>query len=44
VETLENLGHISKALDRMEEAKIFYRRALEIEPWNTGVRNVLRAL
>jgi len=43
VETLENLGHISKVIGRPDEAKTFYRRALEIEPWNAGVREALRS-
>jgi len=42
VETLENLGHISVAIGRPDEARAFYRRALEIEPWNTGVRTALQ--
>jgi len=44
IETLENLGHICKAIGRMDEAKIFYRRALEIEPWNSVVRTALQQL
>lgn len=42
VETLTNLGHISNAVGRPEEAKTFYRRALEIEPWNREIRDVLQ--
>lgn len=41
VETLVNLGHICKAVGREEEAKTFYRRALEIEPWNNEARQAL---
>lgn len=44
VETLENLGHICKALGQTDEAKTFYRRVLEIEPWNAGVREELQTL
>lgn len=44
VETLENLGHICKALGQDNEAKTFYRRALEIEPWNAEVRSALQAI
>jgi len=42
VETLQNLGIISAAIGRPDEAKMFYQRALEIEPWNTEVRNALK--
>lgn len=41
VETLVNLGHICKAVGREEESKTFYRRALEIEPWNSEARQAL---
>ncbi len=41
VEVLVNLGHISTAVDRPAEAKSFYRRALEIEPWNSEARQAL---
>lgn len=44
VETLENLGHISKAVGRYEEARTFYHRALEIEPWNADVRTALQGI
>jgi Flp pilus assembly protein TadD len=44
VETLENLGHICSALGQTTEAKTFYRRVLEIEPWNARVRTALQAL
>jgi Flp pilus assembly protein TadD len=43
VETLINLGHISSSVGRPDEAKTFYRRALEIEPWNTDARQALAA-
>ncbi|MGE3550662.1 MAG: tetratricopeptide repeat protein [Geobacter sp.] len=43
VETLVNLGHICKAVGREEEAKTFYRRALEVEPWNSEARQSLAA-
>lgn len=39
-----SLGKICTAVGRPEEAKSFYRRALEIEPWNAGVRNALQGL
>ena len=41
IETLINLGHICEAVGRGEEAKTFYRRALEIEPWNSEARQAL---
>jgi len=44
LETLAGLGKISTAVGRPEEAKIFYRRALEIEPWNAEVRAALQSL
>jgi len=44
VETLESLGIISNALGQTTEAKTFFRRALEIEPWNSNIREQLRNL
>ena len=44
IETLSSLGHICNEVGRPEEAKSFYRRALEIEPWNAEVRDALKAL
>lgn len=41
IETLINLGHICTAVGRGEEAKSFYRRALEVEPWNSEARQAL---
>ena len=41
VETLINLGHICAAVGRPDEAKTFYRRALEIEPWHSEARQAL---
>lgn len=42
LETLTGLGKICAAVGRPEEAKSFYRRALEIEPWNMEVRAALQ--
>jgi tetratricopeptide (TPR) repeat protein len=42
IETLINLGHICTAVGHGEEAKSFYRRALEIEPWNNEAREALK--
>lgn len=44
LETLSGLGQICVAVGRPEEAKSFYRRALEIEPWNAEVRAALQGL
>lgn len=44
VETLAGLGQISAAVGRPNEARSFYRRALEIEPWNAEIRSALQAL
>lgn len=44
LETLAALGQICTAVGRPEEAKSFYRRALEIEPWNAGIREALQGL
>lgn len=41
IETLINLGHVCRAVGRGEEANTFYRRALEIEPWNGEARQAL---
>ncbi len=42
IEVLMGLGHITKAVGHFEEAKQFYRRALEIEPWNRDAREELQ--
>ncbi len=44
METLAGLGQICTAVGRPEEAKSFYRRALEIEPWNAEIRTALQDL
>ncbi len=44
IEALAGLGHISAAVGRSDEAKSFFRRALEIEPWNAEVRAALQGL
>ena len=41
VETLLTAGHIRDALQRFEDARTIYERALEIEPWNTDARQCL---
>lgn len=42
LEILTGLALICTNLDRPEEAQSFYRRALEIEPWNAEVRGALQ--
>ena len=43
-ETLQITGHICVALHKFEDAKVFYNRILEIEPWNAAVRENLAEL
>ncbi len=43
-EVLTALGIISNALDRPDEARIFFRRVIELEPWNDDVRKALADL
>ena len=43
-QTLESLGIISIAIGRSEEAKIFFKRILELTPWNNEVRDILTQL
>ena len=44
LETLAALGQICVSVGRPEEAKSFYRRALEIEPWSKDIRTALQEL
>lgn len=44
VEVLASLGHICTSVGRPEEAKSFYRRALELEPWSAEIRSALNGL
>lgn len=44
VEILASLGQICTAVGRPDEARSFYRRALEIEPWSAEIRAALQAL
>lgn len=44
IEVLAALGIISNAIGRPEEAGIFFRRIIELEPWNDDVRKALAAL
>lgn len=38
VDTLVALGSISASIDRTAEARIFFHRALALEPWNNGAK------
>ena len=40
VEILLITGHICVSLQKFEDAKDFYRRVLEIEPWNADARQI----
>jgi tetratricopeptide (TPR) repeat protein len=40
VETLMTAGHILVSLQRFEEADAYYRKVLEIEPWNTAANEI----
>jgi tetratricopeptide (TPR) repeat protein len=38
IETLLILGHICVSLEKFDDAKVFYNRVLELEPWNMDAR------
>ena len=40
VETLMTAGHILVSLQRFDEADAYYRKVLEIEPWNTAANEI----
>jgi Flp pilus assembly protein TadD len=44
LEVLAALGQICMAVGQPDEAKSFYRRALEIDPWNADIRDVLKQI
>ncbi len=44
LEILTGLAQICTAVKRPEEAELFYRQALEIEPWNENIRSALQEL
>ncbi len=44
LETLMTLGDICVALEKNEDAKVFYERILELEPWNMDVMKKLDCL
>jgi GT2 family glycosyltransferase/Flp pilus assembly protein TadD len=43
-ETLLITGHICVSLHKFDDAKVFYNRVLQIEPWNVDARQNLEAL
>jgi len=44
VETLLIMGHICVFLKKFDDAKVFYNRTLELEPWNADAREKLDQL
>ena len=44
IETLLITGHIHVSLNSFADAKAFYNKALEIEPWNVDAREILEQL
>jgi tetratricopeptide (TPR) repeat protein len=44
IETLFALGHICIQLEKFEDAKIFYNRILDVEPWNASAQECLDSL
>ena len=44
VETLLMTGHICIAVQQFDDAEVFYKRVLEIEPWNADASEILQKL
>jgi GT2 family glycosyltransferase/Tfp pilus assembly protein PilF/SAM-dependent methyltransferase len=44
IETLMATGQICVAMEQLDDAKIFFKRVLDIEPWNTDARQNLDIL
>ncbi len=44
LETLFALGHICLQLEKFEDARVFYNKILEIEPWDLSAQEVLDSL
>ena len=44
VQTLLMAGHICVGLHQLDDARVFYNRVVEIEPWNTDARRNLDSL
>lgn len=44
IETLLAIGDVCIAIEKLDEAKSFYNRVLEIEPWNSKAWQTLQAI
>ena len=44
IETLMAAGYISKAMNRIDDAVVFFERVLDIEPWNMEASEILNQL
>jgi hypothetical protein len=44
VETLVTIGDVCVSLGKNEDARVFYNRVLELEPWNLGAQEKLDAI
>jgi tetratricopeptide (TPR) repeat protein len=44
IETLLATAHICGSLRKIDDAKVFYNRVLEIEPWNSVARQKLESI
>ena len=44
VEVLTAAGHISKSVNRLQNAEMFFNRVLELEPWNSEASDYLAKL
>lgn len=44
IEVLLILGHICVSLKKLDDAKVFYNKILELEPWNLDAREMLDKL
>ena len=44
IEVLMTLGQICEKLEKFEDARHFYERALDVEPWNADARQLIDGL
>jgi len=44
VETLVILGHICLSMEKQDDAKVFFDKVLEVEPWNADAREGLEQI
>jgi cytochrome c-type biogenesis protein CcmH/NrfG len=44
IETLMAVGHICEAGQKADDARVFYNRILQIEPWNSDAKQHLDRL